>query len=283
MDYRVYHLSRKEVCRSIALAGLLTVAIAYLFYASWLGIVFFPVFIWFFMKRQKKAGEEQMQLQLAKEFVDTLRSISAALLAGFSIENAWKEAEKEILALYGKRSSSFVIMANQLDASIIDKMIFINPVSFHSMDAMPDQQSKLKQTIINLPLVGTFIYNLLMNPKRIDRQFRFIYYCRPQLISSKTKDAYYEAAHMDNSNGKYLYSSLLGNYMNIDLRHAVKKITKPVSFIISSDIKANYKTAQEYRKLNSNIDITYVSNCKLYPQLENPEKVYQIIENKLSN
>ena len=41
-------------------------------------------------------------------------------------------------------SSSFVIMANQLDASIIDKMIFINPVSFHSMDAMPDQQSKLK-------------------------------------------------------------------------------------------------------------------------------------------
>ena len=37
-------------------------------------------------------------------------------------------------------SSSFVIMANQLDASIIDKMIFINPVSFHSMDAMPDQQ-----------------------------------------------------------------------------------------------------------------------------------------------
>ena len=104
MDYRVYHLSRKEVCRSIALAGLLTVAIAYLFYASWLGIVFFPVFIWFFMKRQKKAGREQMQIQLAREFMDTLRRISAALLAGFSIENAWKEAEKEILALYGKKS-----------------------------------------------------------------------------------------------------------------------------------------------------------------------------------
>ena len=104
MDYRVYHLSRKEVCRSIALAGLLTVAIAYLFYASWLGIVVFPVFIWFFMKRQKKAGREQMQIQLAREFMDTLRSISAALLAGFSIENAWKEAEKEILALYGKKS-----------------------------------------------------------------------------------------------------------------------------------------------------------------------------------
>ena len=102
MDYRVYHLSRKEVCRSIALAGLLTVAIAYLFYASWLGIVFFPVFIWFFMKRQKKAGEEQMQLQLAKEFVDTLRSISAALLAGFSIENAWKGRKRNTRIIWEK-------------------------------------------------------------------------------------------------------------------------------------------------------------------------------------
>ena len=45
-----------------------------------------------------------MQIQLAREFMDTLRSISAALLAGFSIENAWKEAEKEMLALYGKKS-----------------------------------------------------------------------------------------------------------------------------------------------------------------------------------
>lgn len=83
MDYRVYHLSRKEVCRSIALAGLLTVAIAYLFYASWLGIVFFPVFYLVFHEASEKAGREQMQIQLAREFMDTLRSISAALLAGF--------------------------------------------------------------------------------------------------------------------------------------------------------------------------------------------------------
>lgn len=179
-------------------------------------------------------------------------------------------------------SASFVIMANQLDASIIKKMVFINPISFGAMDAMPDQQSKIKQTLINLPLMGTTIYNLLMNPKRIDRQFRHTFFARPQLISNKLEDAYYESAHMDNSSGKYLYSSILGNFMNVDLRHAVKKINKPVYFIISRDIKNNYKTVQEYRKLNSRIDITYISRCKLYPQLENPEKVYQIIQSKLS-
>ena len=179
-------------------------------------------------------------------------------------------------------SCSFVIMANQLDDTLMEKMIFINPVSLHAMDAMPDQQSKIRQTILNLPLIGTFIYNVLTNPKRLDRQFRYTYYGRPQLISPKIEDAYYESAHMDNSSGKYLYSSLLANFMNIDLRHAVKKLDKPVSFIISSDVKNNYKTVQEYRKLNSRIDVTYISNCKLYPQLENPEKVCQILDGKLS-
>lgn len=179
-------------------------------------------------------------------------------------------------------SASFVIMANQLDSSIIKKMVFINPISFGTMDAMPDQKSKIKQTLINLPLIGTSIYNLLMNPKRIDRQFRHTFFARPQLISNKLEDAYYESAHMDNSSGKYLYSSILGNFMNVDLRHAVKQINKPVYFLISRDIKNNCKTVQEYRKLNSRIDVTYISNCKLYPQLENPEKVCQIIQSKLA-
>lgn len=179
-------------------------------------------------------------------------------------------------------SASFVIMANQLDSSIIKKMVFINPISFGVMDAMPDQKSKIKQTLINLPLIGTSIYNLLMNPKRIDRQFRHTFFARPQLISNKLEDAYYESAHMDNSSGKYLYSSILGNFMNVDLRHAVKQINKPVYFLISRDIKNNCKTVQEYRKLNSRIDVTYISNCKLYPQLENPEKVCQIIQSKLA-
>lgn len=55
MDYRVYHLSRKEVCKSITLAGLLTAVVAYLFYASWLGIVFF-LFLSGFHEASEKAG-----------------------------------------------------------------------------------------------------------------------------------------------------------------------------------------------------------------------------------
>ena len=178
-------------------------------------------------------------------------------------------------------STSFVIMANHMDDTIINKMILINPISLKTLEYMPDQLGKFKQTLINLPLIGTFIYNILTTPVRIDQQFRSLYYSKSQLISSKTIDAYYEAAHTDNSNGKYLYSSMLANFMNADIKHAIKKIEKPVYIIESNGIKNYSKTIKEYQKLNSKIEITQISNCKLYPQLENPDKVNLIIQSIL--
>lgn len=178
-------------------------------------------------------------------------------------------------------SAPAAIMSNQLDPSIIRKVILINPVSLRTLDLAPTRLSRLKKSIINLPLVGTFIYNLLMNPARMNRTFRSSYY-NAQLASSKIEDAYYEAAHMDNSNGKYLYASILGNYMYGDIRRAIKKIDKPIYMIASRSINSTLKTVEEYRKLNSNFEVTSLSNCKLYPQLEIPEKTTQILESILS-
>ena len=170
-----------------------------------------------------------------------------------------------------------VIMADHMDDTIINKMILINPVSMSLLDQSPSVKSKTKQTLINLPLVGTFIYNVMMNPRFIDKKFRDNYYGKKHLISSKIEDAYYESAHIDNSKGKYLYSSLIGRFMNTNIRRAVKNSQKPIYLICSKDIKNNIKTVEEYSKYNSKIEITYLSGCKLYPQLENPEKTYQII------
>lgn len=178
-------------------------------------------------------------------------------------------------------SAPIAIMTNQMDDTVIGKMILINPISLKVLDRAPDRESKLKQNIINLPLIGTFIYNLLFNPARIDRMFRNTYFSRPQLISDKIKDTYYEAAHMDDSRGKFLYSSILGNYMNGNIRHAIKKIDKTMYIIASRGLKNGLSSTEEYRKLNTHIEVTGISNCKLYPQLENPEKTSQIIESIL--
>lgn len=104
MDYRKYRLSARERGKCLGMAVLLAGAIAYLFYGSWLGLFLIPVLYVILKRRAVRRGMEETQEQLAKEFLDSLRSISAALLAGYSMENAWKEAQKEIGAFHGEES-----------------------------------------------------------------------------------------------------------------------------------------------------------------------------------
>lgn len=104
MDYRIYHLSIREkgICFAKSLG--LTIMIAYLFYQHWLGMILFPFVYLFLRRRAIKEGLSNQQEQLATQFLDALRTVSASLLAGYSMENAWKEAAKEIQNLHGENA-----------------------------------------------------------------------------------------------------------------------------------------------------------------------------------
>lgn len=178
-------------------------------------------------------------------------------------------------------SASFIIMANHMDDALFEKMIFINPVSLQQLNITPDKLSKLKKKVIELPFVGTFVYNLVTSNAKIDEAFRTAYYEKPQLISSHLEDIYYESAHTGGSNGRFLYSSLLGNYINNTATHAVKKNTTPTLIIGCKKIKNYGHTLDDYHKVNPNLEIVRINNGSLYPHMEIPEKVSSIIEDYL--
>lgn len=180
-------------------------------------------------------------------------------------------------------STAPVIMANALSKDLFNKIILINPVSLQQLSCIPDKSTKFKQNIINLPIIGTFIYNKLMSPIKVDLLFRNKFISRSQLISDKMKDAYYESAHKGQSRGKYLYSSILSNYINTNIAPALKNLDKDVSIIASTGIKNNMDVINNYHKLNSKCDIIHIANAKLYPQLELPEKTASIIKKIVTN
>lgn len=102
MDYRVYHLSFRERLVCMGKAFGLAIVIAYLFYQHWLGMLLTPAFYIFLCRRAAKEGQVTRQNVIATQFLDALRTVSASLLAGYSMENAWREASAEIANLYGK-------------------------------------------------------------------------------------------------------------------------------------------------------------------------------------
>lgn len=179
-------------------------------------------------------------------------------------------------------SASSVILANHIDNELFENIVLINPVSLKDLEILPDTKSKLIKRIIEIPFIGTFIYNRMNNSHKIDETFRTQYFEKPQLVSSTMEDIYYEAAHLNGSNGRFLYSSMIGNYLNNGATHAVKTLTTPTLIIGSKEMNKYALALDDYHKLNQTIEIVKLTNGNLYPHMEVPEKVYAIITEHIS-
>lgn len=102
MDYRKYHLGVKEKLLCLAAGSALNGIIAWLFYRSLWGIVLAPAVYIVCRRRYEEMQQRKRTEKLLGEFKDTMQAVSAALLAGYSMENSWREAEKELFSLHGK-------------------------------------------------------------------------------------------------------------------------------------------------------------------------------------
>lgn len=78
--------------------------VAYLFYKSIWGLaVLLPVY-YVVKRRWVREKTEQQKKEIIREFKDGMQAVTTSLIAGYSMENAWKEAEKELVELYGENA-----------------------------------------------------------------------------------------------------------------------------------------------------------------------------------
>lgn len=104
MDYSKYTMSFKDLGIVLLKSAAVTLVIAYLFYDSIIPLIIFPlIFIYIFRQYKVEAVIKQKQ-KLTEEFMNALKILSANLLAGYSVENAWREAEGEMHMMYGENS-----------------------------------------------------------------------------------------------------------------------------------------------------------------------------------
>ena len=109
-------------------------------------------------------------------------------------------------------SSSFVLMACANDDSIIDRIMMINPTSLSTLATIPTKRTKFLRCLLLTPLIGTFLYNILMSKRLSDQNFFEENFQDPEAVDSELKDSYYEASHLDYSHGRYLLGSILGRH-----------------------------------------------------------------------
>lgn len=101
--------------------------VAYLFYRSFISFFFFLLFTRMFFKEKEKEYRKKQMVQLRIQFREFLLSLSGNLQAGYSIENAVREACKDIDMIYVSRthlSQELHIILNGLSNNIpLEKLL----------------------------------------------------------------------------------------------------------------------------------------------------------------
>lgn len=91
--------------------------ISYLFYHTFLVLIFLIPFLGIYLSRWQQQCVLKKKQEFMAQFSEALRAVSAALSAGYSVENSIREARKELLLLFPPEAGivqEFMHMERQL-------------------------------------------------------------------------------------------------------------------------------------------------------------------------
>lgn len=128
IDYEVYTMSKAEKIKIWGSAIAIVWMIAYLFYKNIIFVLLVTPAAILVVKVQKKQLKEKRYWELNLQFKEGLQSISAALNAGYSIENAIYEAIIDLQLLYEEDAyliKEFQYMLYQLQVNKTVEEIFL--------------------------------------------------------------------------------------------------------------------------------------------------------------
>lgn len=174
-------------------------------------------------------------------------------------------------------SGSFTIMTCSNDKEIFNKIMLINPEDIAVLNQTPTKQSKIAKYLLEAPLIGTLVYNIIAMKPNVELLFTEKYLHNPFHMDHAIIDTYYESAHTQKGNGKYLLSSIVGKYIYCNIAHGLKNINNSIFMVFGKGKNGIEEIIALYTSLNKAIEYDIIPNTKQLPQIETPEQLLEMI------
>ncbi|MEG7530391.1 MAG: alpha/beta fold hydrolase [Hungatella sp.] len=173
-------------------------------------------------------------------------------------------------------STEFTIMACSNNPELFDRIMLINPDSILSCSQIPGRYGKFYKAFLDLPVIGTLLYNIAFSRQVLKETFLKNYFHNPYAVKESYLNAYHEAAHLGAS-AKSVYASVHCNYTRCNITSALKKIDNSIYLVGGSDMSHIEELLKEYTQYNSAIEYSLIPDTKFLPQLEKPSALISTI------
>ena len=184
-------------------------------------------------------------------------------------------------------TAPIVIKLAHDNPKLIRNIIMINPLGLYDQNLIPSTQTKLLKILINIPVVGTFFYNMKCNRSSIEEHFVNEYLYDADSINKDRLDEivsdYYRAAHERGIFSKHAYASYLSQYMNCSILSELQETDHSMMIIGGEGEPDINDNIENYNYYNSAIESIIIPGTSHLPQIERPDEVISNIEVFLSN
>lgn len=174
-------------------------------------------------------------------------------------------------------SASFVLMANLMNNNLFNEIMLISPKSIESLKTAPSNQSKVLLHLFELPVIGKTAYYIATNQTNTKYFLSQKSFHNPLNVKPGIIKAYYDAAHSSKGEGKSLFASIEGNYLNTDITRALQNTDKRILIVNGLHDENRKHICASYKKINPHLIFEIISDAKTLPQLENVSEIVELM------
>ena len=160
---------------------------------------------------------------------------------------------------------------------LFDRLVLVAPPPIILQETVLGSGNTLWKTILRLPIVGQFIYNLLTTRQAIRGYYERQGYHNPNLIRDELVEYIYTSAHQPNS--RYPMASFLSNYLTLDVHEPLNRLQVPTILVWGREsLTSPTEVTEAFKRVNPRVEIRILDRCSFEAQDEQAANFNNLIK-----
>lgn len=173
-------------------------------------------------------------------------------------------------------SGAYAIAGAYRRPQYFERLVLVSPPSTILQETFPGMRNAAVKSVLRLPIVGQFLYNLLTSRSAIRGYYDELGFHNPGLITDDLVEYIYTSAHQ--SNGRYPASALLGDYLVLDVHEPLARLQVPVIAVWGREGElAPSEASGAFKRVNPRMEVRILDRSRSHLQEEQPASFNNLV------
>lgn len=172
-------------------------------------------------------------------------------------------------------SAAYAIILGARDPQNFPGLVLIEPTGLARLNRGATTGGDFAQLTIDSPVIGTAVFNALVSRRSLAYHLERLYR-NDELVTDDILSAYYVTAHQPGA--KYAPSAYLSGHLNIDVRHALRRLLQPTLVVWGEHaVDTPVEDARDFLSLKKDLRLEVIEGVGSLPHDERPAKFNELV------